>query len=465
MNIFRAVKIFFSILSFVALTLSFELFIIYISFFIVLNVCDVIMNMKKKEYYFIFQFIATCLIVIFYLRPLVLFRRPDFFQFTRNLGLINSTDIINALWNLTLYVSFFLFFFCLLSSRGKQKVSSNVQQIVVFENSKILKKLNYIINLILVLSGLRFTINVLLGVGIKGQLITSSAAFMVRFAPEEFIIGIALMLLFFYRKKMTKSQSLRIIVGVVFLLISFLATGSKAVFLLLIIFFAFIFMYLNMKIKVSRLMLYSFLVILIVPISFLLGNAVKFASYAGDVNVNQVISIFRNLAETTSIEDIVNTITGRLIGFDGILAIERVNKLELFEIYSLGNTLQRSIGMLIPFVSSDLITSGEAVAQIVQGLPPDLIHAGAIGGLAGIDLISYGNIYLGISIFVILNILIIRWHVTIIDPFSKAVFFFFYCFFLLFVLMSGNFDFCIAIYLIKIFLYKIYFYPVFKFKR
>lgn len=465
MNIFTAVKIFFSILSFVALTLSFELFITYLCFFVVLNVCDVIMRMKKKEYYFIFQFIATCLIVIFYIRPLVLFRRPDFFQFTRNLGLINSADIINGLGDLTLYISFLLFFFCLLSSRDKQKFSSPVQQIVVFETSNILKKINYIINLILVLSGLRFAINVLLGVGIKGQLITSSAAFMVRFAPEEFIIGIALMLLFFYRKKMTKSQNLRIIVGVVFLLISFLATGSKAVFLLLIIFFAFIFMYLDIKIKLPRLMSYSFLVILIVPISFLLGNAVKFASYTGEVNVNNIISVFRNLAETTSIEDIINTITGRLIGFDGILAIERVNKLELFEIYSLSNTLQRSIGMLIPFVSSDLITSGEAVAQIVQGLPSDLIHAGAIGGLAGIDLISYGNIYLGIAIFVIFNIFIIRWHMTIRDPFSKAVFFFFYCFFLLFVLMSGNFDFCIAIYLIKIFLYKFYFYPVFKLKR
>lgn len=465
MSIFKFFKFFYSLIALIAMFLSIEMFLCFSIFFIVFNICELIMNYKNLFFLFVFKFIVICITIIFYIRPLVLYQSPEHFQFASNLGAVNSSDIINALWKITLYSCLILIIFTILSARKNIIVSGNTWTTKLksqFENSKVLYKLNYVINLLVFLSCLRFFINALLGVGIKGQLITSSSAFLVRFAPEEFIVGISLALLFLYTKQMSKSQRLRLLIALILLSISFLATGSKAVFLLLIIFFVFIYMYMNVSINKPKLLLYTVAVVIIIPISFLLGNAVKLASYIGPLNVNNVITAFGTLIDTTSVDLLMSNITGRLIGFDGMLALDKMSLNSLYDIYSISNTMQRSFGMLVPFISSDLMTSGEAVSKIVAGLPEDAIHAGAIGGYAGIGLTASGYIFIGMFLFIVMNIIILRFLLSIKDPFSRMIQFFFYCFFLLFSLMSGNFDYCIAIYIIKIILYKIYFYPVFR---
>lgn len=458
MSIFQVFKLFFLMLNIFALFSSLELALCYFIFGIVVVFCDFILKNRNRYFRFIFHYLVIIICLVFYIRPLVLIENPRYFQFVSNLGQINSTDVIEAMWLVTYYSIFILLFFTVCSKKSLGKSFSKE----MFYRSRILIKLNYVINLLVFLSVLRFFINVLLGIGVKGQIISSSAAFLVRFAPEEFIIGISLSLLFFYRSILSKNQNIRLLLATILLLLSFLATGSKAVFLLLIMYFVFISMYMEIRIKTPKLILYSLLVMIFVPISFLLGNAVKFASYSGDLKLSGVVDVFSNLLSSVSFDEILNTTTSRLIGFDGMLAISKVDVSTLYEIFSITNTVERTIGMMVPFISSDLITSGEAVSSLVAGLPEDIVHAGAIGGYSGITLASNGYTFLGLIFFVLINIIIIKFLNQIEDPFSRLIQYFFYCFFILFTLMSGNFDFCIAIYLIKVILYKIYFYPVFK---
>lgn len=465
-SVYRAIKFFLIILMVIAIFHSFELFFTYLIFFTITLIGDILISIKRVINVFVYQFFVLSLLIVFYLRPLLLIQNPEFFQYSRAWGFINEVDIITALWKVNLFSAILLIGFAILSPRSQltgnlpynQFVIDNVKKL----NSSVLRRIDYVINLLIVLASLRFLINVTLGIGIKGQLITSSAAFLVRFAPEEFIVGVGLMILFFYRSTMSKVQLTKLISALGLLLLSFLATGSKAVFLLLIMFFIFISMYYQIRVKVPKLLSYVIISLILIPVSFLLGNAVKFASYNNKTDVNSVLEVFYSLLDNVSFSAIANTITGRFVGFDGVLVLGKMNQEILYESYNIINTLIRSIAMLIPFVSSDLQTTGDVVSAVVAGLPEDAVHAGAIGGLSALDLIFPGFSLLSYLIFVIINLIIVRLHFSIIDPFTMCNFLFFYVYFVLLALMSGNFDYCIAIYIIKIVLYKIYFYPVFK---
>ena len=121
--------------------------------------------------------------------------------------------------------------------------------------------------------------------------------------------------------------------------------------------------------------------------------------------------------------------------------------------------------MLVPLVEFDEVASGVAVGRVVEEHSDDVIHSGALGSYASLELMFKNTMFIGVILYGIVLAFASFLLQSIKSPFIKFIMFFFFSNFLLVATMSGNFDFSISLLLLKLALFKVYFYPVFSFNK
>ncbi|WP_299581164.1 hypothetical protein [Mucilaginibacter sp.] len=306
---------------------------------------------------------------------------------------------------------------------------------------------------------IRVFLNVFLEVGVKGRAINSSWAFLSRFAPEDLIISIIIVYFIFYKTYLTRGQKVVLWLNLFFITVALLATGSKASALLIGVSVLTYYLIVERKFKAIRVAAISLVLLILIPFSFNLGDQIKYSIYSGDKSIVNIFSKSLDNFLTKSPVQSYNQVTSRFIGVDGSIAKSKLgNSQQLYVIFGIEETLYRSLDMVLPFGSfKNTVNSGKAVSLYIQNMPDDVQNAGAIGGYASLDLM-FGNIpFVGIFLFGLAQGLIIKLISRIKNLSFLYLIFFSYTFFVINAIMSGNYDFIIAIFLIKIILFFVYY--------
>jgi hypothetical protein len=430
---------------------SYELGLIFFLFFSFTLIGKRLVESFSTYYTNIFIIIVFSVFIVYFVRPVLLYINPSLYYYKKQITIINQTQIISNMWGI-LASTFCLFTGFILSLNFFKPEKRDLK---LETNLDIIKNANYIIFLSLILSSIRFILNVILGIGIKGHAISSSVAFLSRFAPEHFLIGLLLFLFTFLYPHLSKPQKMLLIISLVLLSTALVATGSKALFLLIFFYYFIYYLLYQKKLSVVKVLIMSAVVLLLVPFSFSMGNAVKIAAFKNELNFSTIYDYTLKEYMHGSWIDTYGNITNRFIGLDGEIAKNSIHADKLFDVFSLYNTLLRSTSMIIPGVDFGLESTGVAVSKEVLGFKT--INAGALGGYAALELILSNVSFIGAFLFGLLIAYIaklLRRDKSEFLIFNKN---FLFGFFILNAIMSGNFDYCIALFIISLILNEFYF--------
>jgi hypothetical protein len=466
----KYLKIIILCLTIFAFFLSFEVGMLYSFLFIQASIYPIFIRTKGIVYKHIFSILIFTIVIVYYLRPLLLLQDLSFYYYSFQTGNISRAFLIEGLYKISinsflLISSYTLSVFLLVRNDVvKPKSHNGLLELWRKDFSLLRGKIGYITNLLLFIAGIRLFLILGLGVGMKGVAITSSYAFLARLAPEEFVVGIIVTIFIMFRNQIDRIRRAKLFIALGMVSLAFVATGSKAIVVLIIFFFLVYYISFNIRISAKKFLIYSCLIIIIIPLSFYLGNAVKTAAYLDNLSVSSVFDYTLDYAKKSDIASAFDVVTNRFIGVDGYLAKSRVNGALLYDTFSIGEVFFSAVYMLVPFSESNYETSGVAVGHVVEGFNDNVVHAGALGGYSGLELMFRDQLYIGVILFgvvIVIGTILLN---KIKSPFIKFIMFFFYSYFLLLSIMSGNFDVCIAMLGLKLALFVVYFYPVYNFK-
>jgi len=420
-----------------------------------------------------FDIILLSVIFSYFLRPLILYYHPEFYYYGKTTGALTKEVLISEMF-MILVNTFFLYLGFTLSNTlvnlgrkngiAKDKLTINWN---LNKDKFLIKNFRPIAFLLSFLVFIRVFLNVFMGVGVKGRVINSGWAFLSRFAPEDLIISIIIVYFIFYKTYLKRGQKIVLWLNLFFITVALLATGSKASALLIGISVLTYYLIVERKFKATRVVIISAMLLILIPLTFDLGDQIKYSFYSGDKNIVNIFGNTVNSFLTKSPVQSYNQVTSRFIGVDGSIAKSKLhNSEELYTIFGIEETLYRSLDMILPFGSfKNTINSGKAVSLYIQDIPDDVQHAGAIGGFASLDLMFLNIPVIGIFIFGLIQGFIIKQISKLKNLSFLYLIFFSYTFFIINGIMSGNYDFIIAIFLIKIILFFVYYQLIKLFKN
>jgi hypothetical protein len=445
--------------------LSVELVIVY-STFLLMSIAFKKLNSKLSLLADrTFDVILLSVVFSYFLRPLLLIYHLDFYYYAKTTGGITADVLINEMF-IILVNTFFLYLGFTISNviinlrrkngilKDKLKINWNLNK-----DKFLMRNFTPIAALLTFLVSIRVFLNIFLGVGVKGKELNSSWAFLSRFAPEDLIISIIIVYFIFYKTSLKRGQKLILWIDLFLITVALLATGSKASALLIGVSVLTYYLIVDRKFKAIKVGMISLLLLVLIPFTFDLGDQIKYSIYNGDINTYNIFKeALDDFLNKSPIES-YNQVTSRFIGVDGSIAKSRLfNTDDLYVIFGIKETLNRSLDMILPFGSfKNTINSGKAVSLYIQDMGDDVQHAGAIGGYASLDLMLNNIPFIGVFLFGMLQGYIVKIISRIKNLSFLYLVFFSYTFFLINAIMSGNYDFIIAIFLIKIVLFLIYY--------
>jgi hypothetical protein len=449
----------------ISASLSLELAVIYSTFLLM----SIIFKRLNSRLSLIadrtFDIMLLSIIFSYFLRPLILYYHPEFYYYSKTTSALSKDVLINEMFIILINTFFLYLGFTISNSLMNLRRKNGILKDKITINWN-LNKDKFLINnfkaiaiLLSTLVFIRVFLNVFLEVGVKGRAINSSWAFLSRFAPEDLIISIIIVYFIFYKTYLTRGQKVVLWLNLFFITVALLATGSKASALLIGVSVLTYYLIVERKFKAIRVAAISLVLLILIPFSFNLGDQIKYSIYSGDKSIVNIFSKSLDNFLTKSPVQSYNQVTSRFIGVDGSIAKSKLgNSQQLYVIFGIEETLYRSLDMILPFGSfKNTVNSGKAVSLYIQNMPDDVQNAGAIGGYASLDLM-FGNIpFVGIFLFGLAQGLIIKLISRIKNLSFLYLIFFSYTFFVINAIMSGNYDFIIAIFLIKIILFFVYY--------
>lgn len=368
-------------------------------------------RVSSRENTACFILMGSLLWITYLLRPMVLIPNPELFTYSAVLGVAQSEDMRMSLIKVGfcslslmsgLYVGF-LFTNYFIKKKPKNSLQLDLSnhfsgKYGFSKDNFLLKKKNKVTLVIFLLIILDGVAKLILNVGLKTQFSDgpSSLNAILRIILPQFLIYsfIAILLLKYKVKKRILS---------VFLLLFFLLdliSGSKGAFaeIAIILFAVNVFLTGNVKIKLSSTLSIVGASVFAMFVTFTIANTIRFSSsgYNGELFSLVFDSISQAFSSDAALE-FSNSVTGRFIGFDGLIATEMYSPSFLTDVFELLSTLSRALSKINPLDSGGgAVTSGKALGLVYFALDDDFAFAGAVGLFGALQLMV-GSSYLYVA--------------------------------------------------------------------
>lgn len=450
------VKTYFTIvvllLTIASVYLSTQAVIVYILFFLLSSIS---LNLLYTNLFYIIPLllIIGSIFISYFIRPFILYQDPTIFMFYDKVPILKH-DLDQVMWDILISAFCVICGYIAVTKPFDQKKKLLNQRQSIF----VLKYFLVILFLLVALMGLKLFLFFGLGIGLKGEKITSPLAFLARFIPVDLIYAV-IGLYFFKYGKILYFKS-KVILAFIILGFSFaiLVTGSKSFILVFAFCYGVYLLFNDVRIKIGQFFLLAIGGFILFVVSFVAAGAIKFAAVTGQ-DYAFVFNFALQLLGEVKMIDIFGDITARFIGMDGYLIINKFfetnnpNLQDLQNVFSISETFYRSIDMTIPMVkSASTLSDGVAIGRFVHGYPPSYAFSGAVGLFASLQLM-FGSLHLlgkflfgaGIGLFFV-SIRKVR------DSDMQFILYTFGGYFTLFSTMSGNFDFTLSLLYIKVIL-------------
>lgn len=370
-------------------------------------------------------------------RGIFLIANPDRLTYPID-GLLTFNEHFYTLLNIFLYsliwgVSLFLFI-------GKKAI--NIEQIDI-ENDRFFAKRQVVLLSAFFLMLFMFSMQI--SSKFLGDRIAYYFELIKLIIPMNYLLPLAVVYFFVFRKRLSVFENIIILTIMLLTVTGALLKGSKAVLLNLALFVFFGKLIVHPHFKISLPQFLGILVFVGFPLisSVLLMQMIRMQlKLFGAVNLGHLTGfIADNIDNPVFLFNALDNFTSRLNGYDGLLMTGIDQNTQMLNAFSAKNLLNSYLGKLIPMVSIDAISLGEAVGKYYSKVPEGFQHAGALGGFGTVKLLFFKVSYLGIVVISFIYSLILR--LTSILLKDKSLFFIFLLLWLSSInlfMNSGNID-------------------------
>ena len=397
----------------------------------------------------------------YFVRPFVLWDRPEFFEF------IDVTDANHEAIEAAIYDVLVSYYYLIIGFVVITKTISFEKKLDIPVSKQFLTQHFTMLSIFGVfLSILKLFLFFVLGIGAKGVEIVSPLAFVQRFIPEDLFFIVTIIALMVVNDRLSLFQK-GMIAGVSALLaFGIMVTGSKIFLMRLGFFYIAYLIFYDKKIPVSRFLVLTSLGFILVTASFVLSASLRWFNKTGEeLNPASLVEVSYERFQELDYIEINDMLTERLNGLDGqivstqiILHPEKTYIKELQQVFSLKETLLRTLEGIVPFLAvASTPSAGVGVSWYIYEFDKDFIFAGAVGFTAafmfgaGTDFLPIALILYGASLA-----LVFGWMKLLkLDLLQFAI-----CalisFHIVMVTISGNFDVIFSQLAIKLLLIPIY---------
>lgn len=424
-----------------------------------------IKNQRKQVCFLLLGFLVW---ITYLLRPLVLIPNPELFTYVALLGepsrevmqiALIKTGVCSVCLLSGLYAGL-----SIINPFSKKRKKKKKRQAATDQNPLVrtIKKEDVFLyknksKITLIIAGLACIdaiAKLVLKIGLKTQFSegpSSLNAILLIILPQFLIYSFISILILKYK---VKSKPL-IASLIVFFLLD-LISGSKGAFaeIAIMLFSVYIFLNGNKKAKSSAVLLALAISTFAMFLTFTIANTIRFSASGYDGQLIALITdSISNSISVDAIVELSNSVTGRFIGFDGLIATEIYQTPLLAEVFDFLNTISRVISKVNPLDGGGgSITSGKALGLVYFALDEDFSFAGAVGVFGALQLMAGSTYLYAASIgagFFYSGLFNLSSRFKSSD-FSMS----FFCLVILMItrsVMSGNFDLSLSSFIINIF--------------
>jgi hypothetical protein len=347
-----------------------------------------------KEYVPVFLIAVGSIWVFYLVRPFLLVLRPDLFMYPK-IGYINNSDHIRALLHLSVYSFLFLSGLYLAVTRGAKKKRPSP---LYFDSNKAGMLLNN--RQIIIFGGgliVLFDLYLLLGqnIGVSGTY--SPLAFIRLFLPLGLVMPVFALYLVKFRRHLTRVERTLIFSIIGLSVLTSLLQGHKSALLSLveIVFLLYLFDKGDLRISGRKILCFGAPVIVIAfllfPIATVIRGFMQLDGFSLDI-FGIIFESIKSLPDEKVLLGVLDMVTGRFCGYDGLLAVNLYKPPELHSIFNELYVLKHALASVVPRFYCEGISLGKAVGVYYTGHSFDIKHAGAIGLFASIILIGKGTL-------------------------------------------------------------------------
>ena len=335
------------------------------------------------------MFIHLAFYLTYYVRPFLLWERPEFFEF---IDVTEATHeaITYAVRDVTRAFFFVVFGFVMVTKLipFTKKMNVRVSKRYLQEHFTMLSLFG------IFLAVLKVFLFFVLGIGAKGVAITSPLAFIQRFIPEDLFFIVTIIALFVIHKELTYFQKMMIAAVSAILAFGIMITGSK-IFLMRLGFFYIAYMVHYQK----TVPIWKFVVLVssamsLVTASFVMSSTMKYFNKSGkELTPVSLVTVGwerYNLLDGAEIQDML---TERMNGMDGQIVTTKIIMFpgkkkvdQLRACFSMNEVMRRIVEGIVPGIKvSTTPSAGVAVSWYIYEFDKDFIFAGAVGFCAAMQ--------------------------------------------------------------------------------
>ena len=375
---------------------------IYFTVFFLTNVLSLLFYKKQSFFRIPLVILHFTYFSAYFLRPFVLWDRPEFFKF---IDILKATEEnLSASIGQAAYAAFFITLGFMLVSK---MVSFEKKIIVPGFKNYLIKHLNFIIIGGFGFACLKIFLFVAFGIGAKGVANTSSLQFLQRLLPEDLYFISTILSLFVVRKLINNLELLMVVAVALFFSFGILMTGSKIFVMRMGFFYVTYLVFYRVKIAVPLFLILASVGSFLLVSSFVMSATMRYFNVFGeDPTVGRFFEISVEKFQELDGVEVTEMVTERLNGLDGLVVVQKVladpDKFDMPAIqrcFSLGEHMMRIVEMLTPMVEiTDTPTTGVGVSWYIYKFPRDFMFAGAVGLVGTFTLNAQSDLILPFSL-------------------------------------------------------------------
>jgi hypothetical protein len=388
-------------------------------------------------------FVAGCVALVYFVRPLVLAGVPGLFMYP-TLGSLGERQIARALHWLTLLGPALVLGVALGLRLVRRRRA--VQNCTVVRGRYLLTGRLVVDGLIVVTLVAMAVLTMRYSVDVRGVHAQTRYAFLIRLLPVALVYPVLGLMLLKYRRNLSRLSIAWYVVLLFALSALVFRQGSRIfVFELLVLLVVYALLHRgDFRMRLPRVAILSAAAVGALLGSFILGTAVR-EVIRGRASLGELTSLAvwkhpaAGVPEALWLEGL--WATRRLQGFDGLVAVDRARPPEVVRLFRPLLFAERFIGELTPMSGRGPMGTGEAVSIYYSGLSPDARTAGSLGLMATLELMAgrwgaiLGAFLVGVGVGVV-------WRLAdwIRDPDARFIFLFLTAYHTLWLVMSGSLD-------------------------
>lgn len=434
---------------------------IYYTLYALISLVSFNLYKKNSFYRTPLMFIHLSYFLTYFVRPFVLWQRPEFFEFI-DVTEASHEAITSAIYDVLVSYYYLIIGFVIVTKTisFEKKINVPVSKRFLLQHFTMLSIFGIFLSL------LKLFLFFVLGIGAKGVEIVSPLAFVQRFIPEDLFFIVTIIALMVVNDRLTLFQRGMIAAVSGLLAFGIMVTGSKIFLMRLGFFYIAYLIFYDKKIPFTRFAVLTSLGMILVTASFVLSATLRWFNKTGEeLNPNSLMEVSYERFQELDYIEINDMLTERLNGLDGQIVstqiIQHPEKTyinELKKVFSLKETILRIAEGMIPGLAvATTPSAGVGVSWYIYEFDKDFIFAGAVGFTASFmfgaseSFLPYALMLYGGGLALVFGIMKFL-HLDLLQFALCALI----SFHIVMVTISGNFDVIFSQLFIKLLLIPIY---------